>query len=108
VKLWFDEDLSPTLVQVAHALGLEATCKRDRDALAAKDPQLRRLEQGFVFVTDNAADFRPMYERDAVHPGLIVIGRCLTTGGHATARATGTRSGQRSAGRRLPFHAWTP
>jgi predicted nuclease of predicted toxin-antitoxin system len=75
VRLWFDEDLSPTLVQVAHELGLEATCNRDRGALGAKDPQLRRLvqEQGFVFVTDNAADFRPMYERGAVHPGLIVI-----------------------------------
>jgi len=26
-----------------------------------------------VFVTDNASDFRPMYEREEIHPGLIVM-----------------------------------
>jgi predicted nuclease of predicted toxin-antitoxin system len=75
VRLWFDEDLSPTLVQVAHDLGFEATCNRDRGALGAKDPELRSLVQreSFVFVTDNASDFRPMYARDEVHPGLIAM-----------------------------------
>lgn len=75
MKLWFDEDLSPTLVQVANKLGFGATCNRDRAVLGAKDPQLRALVQreSYVFVTDNASDFRRMYARDDVHPGLIVL-----------------------------------
>jgi predicted nuclease of predicted toxin-antitoxin system len=75
VRLWFDEDLSPTLVQVAHELGFEGTCNRDRDVLGVSDAALRQLVQreGFVLVTDNASDFRPMYQREDVHPGLIVV-----------------------------------
>ena len=75
MKLWFDEDLSPTLVQVANELGFEATCNRDRTMLGRSDQVLRRVVQaeGYVFVTDNASDFRPMYARDGVHPGLIVM-----------------------------------
>jgi predicted nuclease of predicted toxin-antitoxin system len=75
VRLWFDEDLSPTLVQVAQEHGFEATCNRDRGMLGAKDHELRRVIQaeGFVLVTDNAADFRPMFVRDRVHPGLVVL-----------------------------------
>lgn len=75
MRLWFDEDLSPTLVRVANQLGFEATCNRDRGLLGATDPTLRAVVQaeGFVFVTDNAADFAPMYARDDVHPGLIAM-----------------------------------
>jgi predicted nuclease of predicted toxin-antitoxin system len=75
VRLWFDEDLSPTLVQVAQERGFEATCNRDRAVLGINDPQLRQTAQreDFVLVTDNASDFRPMYARDEVHPGLIVM-----------------------------------
>jgi predicted nuclease of predicted toxin-antitoxin system len=75
VKLWFDEDLSPTLVQVANDLGFEATCNRDRGLLGTKDPDLRPLVQaeGYVFATDNASDFRPMYAREEIHPGLLAL-----------------------------------
>jgi hypothetical protein len=75
VKLWFLEDLSPTLVKTANEHGLAATCNRDRGVLGHKDPQPRQLVQGegYVFVTDNASDFRPMYGRDEIHPGLIVM-----------------------------------
>ena len=65
MKLWFDEDLSPTLVQVANERGFEATCNRDRGLLGATDAELRAIVQaeGFVLVTDNAvglpADVRP-------------------------------------------------
>jgi predicted nuclease of predicted toxin-antitoxin system len=83
VRLWFDEDLSPTLVRVAHELGFEGTCNRDRGVLGISDATLRKLVQreGFVLVTDNASDFRPMYVRDDVHPGLIVV-----PAGHGRAR----------------------
>ena len=75
MRLWFDEDLSPTLVQVAQELGFEATCNRDRGVLGISDRQLRERAQAeeFVLVTDNASDFRPLLARDAVHPGLIVL-----------------------------------
>jgi predicted nuclease of predicted toxin-antitoxin system len=75
VKLWFDEDLSPTLVQVADERGFEATCNRDRAVLGYKDPQLRALVQGdgYILVTDNASDFRPIYARVEIHPGLMVM-----------------------------------
>lgn len=75
MKLWFDEDLSPTLVKVANDLGFEATCNRDRGLLGTKDADLRRIAQaeGYVFATDNASDFRPMYARDEIHPGLLAL-----------------------------------
>lgn len=75
MRLWFDEDLSPTLVQAAQDRGFEATCNRDRGVLGVKDVQLRETVQSeeFVLVTDNASDFRPMYARNDVHPGLIVM-----------------------------------
>lgn len=43
--------------------------------LGHTDAQLRQLvqSQGYVLVTDNASDFRPMYRRDELHPGMIVI-----------------------------------
>lgn len=71
MRLWFDEDLSPTLVRIANEHGLEATCNRDRGVLGHTDAQLRQLvqSQGHVLVTDNASDFRPMYRHDEVHPG---------------------------------------
>jgi predicted nuclease of predicted toxin-antitoxin system len=54
VKLWFDEDLSPTLVQVVNELGLEATCNRDRAMLGSSDPAPRRAvnDEGFVLVSE--------------------------------------------------------
>lgn len=74
MRLWFDEDLSPTMVQVAHKHGFEATCNRDRDVLGIEDPQLRGVQrEEFILVTDNASDFRPMYTRDDVIPGRIVM-----------------------------------
>jgi predicted nuclease of predicted toxin-antitoxin system len=75
VRLWFDEDLSPSLVQVAEDCGFEATCNRDRGMLGSKDPELREAiqQEEFVLVTDNAADFTPMLVRDGIHPGLVVL-----------------------------------
>jgi hypothetical protein len=39
------------------------------------DARLRRAAQGegFVLVTDNVSDFRPMFAREEVHPGLVVM-----------------------------------
>ena len=96
MKLWFDEDLSPTLVQIATTRGYEATCNRDRDLLGATDASLRRVvhAEGFVLVTDSASDFRPMFAREIIHPGLAVM-----PGEHGRARQ------QAMAGRLLRFIA---
>jgi hypothetical protein len=60
---------------IAEQHGFEATCNRHRNMLGAKDHDLRRViqDEGFVLVTDNASDFRPMLVRDGIHPGLVVM-----------------------------------
>jgi hypothetical protein len=40
VKLWIDEDLSPSLVEVRHEAGYQATSVRDRGKLSTKDHAL--------------------------------------------------------------------
>jgi predicted nuclease of predicted toxin-antitoxin system len=71
VRLWFDEDLSPT----RNAQGFEATCNRDRGLLGSSDARLRSAVQaeGYVLVTDNASDFRGMYARAEIHHGLMLL-----------------------------------
>jgi predicted nuclease of predicted toxin-antitoxin system len=59
VRLWFDEDLSPTLVQVAHEHGLEATCNRDRGVLGHTDAQLRQLVQSQGYVLGRTTRLTP-------------------------------------------------
>jgi predicted nuclease of predicted toxin-antitoxin system len=42
MKLWIDEDLSPSLVDIAHRRGLDATCSRDRSLLGRSDAEILR------------------------------------------------------------------
>lgn len=75
MKLWIDEDLSPSLVDVAHRHDLDATCNRDRALLGRSDAEVLRhcVEEDRTLVTNNLGDFRRLCERHAVHPGLIVL-----------------------------------
>ena len=76
MKLWFDEDLSVTLPQIAQEFGFQATCNRDRNFLGRKDPKITPTvtSEDCVFVTDNRTDFRKLYDvPDGIHPGLIFI-----------------------------------
>lgn len=75
MKLWIDEDLSPSLVDVAHRHGLDATCNRDRSLLGRSDTEVLRhcIDEDRTLVTNNLGDFRQLCERHAVHPGLIVL-----------------------------------
>ena len=63
VRLWFDEDLSPTLVQVAHELGFEGTCNRDRGVLGISDAALPlgnpAANTSGVSVTNNTTNLAP-------------------------------------------------
>jgi predicted nuclease of predicted toxin-antitoxin system len=75
MKLWIDEDLSPSLVDVAHAHGLDATCNRDRGVLGSSDREVlrRSIEEDRTLVTNNLGDFRRLCETRSAHPGLIVL-----------------------------------
>lgn len=75
MKLWIDEDLSPTLVAVCHDAGYQATSVRDRGKLSTKDHALAELvlDEGWVLVTNNAGDFLKLAASAGVHPGLVFI-----------------------------------
>lgn len=75
MKLWVDEDLSPSLVDVAHRTGLDATCNRDRGLLGRSDAEVLQhcMDEDRTLVTNNYGDFRRLCETHSVHPGLIVL-----------------------------------
>jgi predicted nuclease of predicted toxin-antitoxin system len=75
MKLWIDEDLSPSLVDVAHRNGLDATCNRDRGLLGRSDAEVLQhcVDEDRTLVTNNYGDFRRLCETHSVHPGLIVL-----------------------------------
>ena len=33
----------------------------------------RAIDEGFVLVTNNTVDFRPLYEREEIHAGLVCL-----------------------------------
>jgi len=75
MKLWIDEDLSPSLVDVVHAHGFDATCNRDRGLLGGSDLEvlLRSIQEDRTLVTNNLGDFRRLCATRSAHPGLIVL-----------------------------------
>jgi predicted nuclease of predicted toxin-antitoxin system len=75
MKLWIDEDLSPSLVEVGHRHGLDATCNRDRGMLGRSDVEVlaRCIKEDRTLVTNNYGDFRRLCEAHSIHPGLIVL-----------------------------------
>src|SRR5262249_62306998 len=75
MKLWIDEDLSPSLADVAHAHGLDATCSRDRGMLGGSDVEVLRrcIDEDRTLVTNNLDDFSRLCRTHPVHPGLIVL-----------------------------------
>jgi predicted nuclease of predicted toxin-antitoxin system len=75
VRIFVDEDLSPSLAEECHAAGYDATCARNRDMLGAGDHEVAGLclEEERVLVTNNAGDFFSIAEKAGIHPGLIVM-----------------------------------
>jgi len=73
VRLWIDECLSPTLVDVAQRR-YEATCNAHRGLLNAKDPALYAVvsQEEWVLVTDDD-DFLALAMRAGLHSGLILL-----------------------------------
>jgi len=75
VKFLIDECLHTSLTQVANDAGHEAHHVNWRGWSGFKDHQLRELvlREQFVFVTNNARDFRKLMVETELHPGLILI-----------------------------------
>jgi predicted nuclease of predicted toxin-antitoxin system len=75
MKLWVDEDLSPSLVQIAQRRGYDAAPNRDRGLLGGTDAEVlqRCIDEDRALVTNNYGDFRRLCERQCAHPGLMVL-----------------------------------
>lgn len=75
MKLWIDEDLSPSLTHICHSAGYQATCVRDRGRLSSKDQDLAQIayDEDWIIVTNDAGDYLKLAERNEFHPGLIFL-----------------------------------
>lgn len=75
MRFLIDECLHKGLVKVAHSAGYEAYNVVDLGKAGAKDYQLREIivREELVFVTNNAKDFKRLFEKTELHPGLVII-----------------------------------
>ena len=75
MRFLIDECLHTSLTDVANRAGHEAHHVTWRGWSGFKDHQLREaiLREEFVFVTNNARDFRKLMGATELHAGLIVI-----------------------------------
>lgn len=75
MRFLIDECLHTSLTDVANKGGHEAHHVTRRGWSGFKDHQLRELivREEFVFVTNNARDFRKLMGQIELHAGLIVI-----------------------------------
>jgi predicted nuclease of predicted toxin-antitoxin system len=76
VKFLIDECLSPALAQTARSRGFRESMhvtwlgmRSRKDWTVAR----RAVDDGFVFVTNNAVDFTPLYSAVDLHAGLVCI-----------------------------------
>lgn len=75
-RLLIDENLSPSLVEVAARRGYHAAHVRDVGLLQAKDWTILRfvLDKDWTLVTNNVAEFRARYRQTApLHAGLVCL-----------------------------------
>jgi hypothetical protein len=76
VKFLIDECLSPDLAKLARERGYpESSHVRWLGLAGAKDHVVTRraVDDGYVLVTHNTADFRGRYGREEVHVGLVAF-----------------------------------
>jgi predicted nuclease of predicted toxin-antitoxin system len=75
VRLLIDECLSPALVPLAQASGLEAYHLAHIGRAGFEDWQIVELAlaRDMVLVTNNASDFRRLYAAQGLHPGLVIL-----------------------------------
>jgi predicted nuclease of predicted toxin-antitoxin system len=75
VRFLIDECLHTSLVAVARERGHEASHVNWLGLSGETDWGLmpRIIEGDFIFVTNNAKDFRKLYAKEPVHAGLVIV-----------------------------------
>jgi predicted nuclease of predicted toxin-antitoxin system len=76
VKFLIDECLSPELAELARARGFAESMHVTRLGLtSAKDWTITRraVDDGFILMTNNTADFTALYGREELHVGLVCL-----------------------------------
>ena len=75
MKLLIDECLSPDLAPIAWTAGFDCEHVVRIGLQSAEDWYLvqRAVNDGRVFVTNNATDFKTLFGREEVHPGLVCL-----------------------------------
>jgi predicted nuclease of predicted toxin-antitoxin system len=98
MRLLIDECLHKSLVEIAHAAGLQAIHVNHLGLSGKPDRVLadRILKDEFTFVTNNRVDFIRLLGKAELHPGLIVLVPNVT---HALQRALFAAAIQYLAGR---------
>lgn len=74
-RFLIDENLSPSLVEPAHARGFQATHVNHLGLRTVQDWDLLRVmsEGDWVLVTNNAVEFRGRYRQLELHPGVVFL-----------------------------------
>jgi predicted nuclease of predicted toxin-antitoxin system len=74
-SLLIDENLTPELVKLARSRGFRAVHVNEVNLRTLDDARVARyaLEHDMILVTNNMADFRRLYIRQELHPGLIFL-----------------------------------
>lgn len=76
MKFLIDECLSPELATLARERGHPESTHVTWLGLAARKDWViarRAADDGYVLVTNNTGDFRPLYSREKVHVGLVCL-----------------------------------
>ena len=75
VRLLIDECLSPALAREAQNAGIEAYHVAHLGMARLRDAAIVEfaIARDMTLVTNNASDFRRLYARQALHPGLVII-----------------------------------
>jgi predicted nuclease of predicted toxin-antitoxin system len=75
VRFLIDECLTIELAREAERAGFEAHHVAHLGKTSWKDWAIRdhAIKGDFVLVTNNASDFRGLYESEELHPGLVIL-----------------------------------
>ena len=76
MKYLIDECLSPQLAALAHDNGYPESTHVSWLGLSGRPDHViirRAVDAGYVFVTHNTVDFRPLYGREGLHVGLVAF-----------------------------------
>lgn len=75
IQFLIDEDVTPKLQQEAAVRGYNAYAVQYLDQKGAPDHVLRKrmMDESLTLVTGNWKDFRPMLQREGIHPGAISL-----------------------------------